>query len=395
MNFNINNISEINQNQNKINISNFQSLKDNSNIIKNTSGFINPIFLCFCHLKKFVNYFKHNQEINNLTDKSSLTYLFKNILDKIWPLNNQYNQNNENIITKYSSDINKTINNMTTLFKDKNNSTQPFDLVNFIIMTLHKELNKNNQNTSVIINSNFNSNQDQTNELVIWNNFLQKFQYENKSLISDIFYGTLHNKMQCPNCNVIKHNFEIFQFLIFGLENIKQFKINNILNMNLQSNNQQMLLNLECLNNLNSITIYDCFDFSNRMQTLNADNAIPCDKCGYTFSTYYRSVLYTPPEILILILDRSQKSTIKIEFLENLDLSNYIVHGKNLGYMFNLIGVVSQEGENGCYVAYCRNFDNNQWYRYDDKLVSRVTNFKNQIVDSGVVNILFYQKINN
>ena len=89
-----------------------------------------------------------------------------------------------------------------------------------------------------------------------------------------------------------------------------------------------MQLNLECLNTINSVSIYDCFDFSKRVQTLTGNDSIPCDRCNNTFSSYYQSVIYTPPEILILIFDRTKNSKIKLEFIEDLDLSNYIVKQK-------------------------------------------------------------------
>ena len=50
--------------------------------------------------------------------------------------------------------------------------------------------------------------------------------------------------------------------------NINQgFQMNNQQNINSQNyqmNNQQMLLNFESLNTMNSVTIYDCFDYQRR-----------------------------------------------------------------------------------------------------------------------------------
>ena len=106
--------------------------------------------------------------------------------------------------------------------------------------------------------------------------------------------------------------------------------------------------------------------------------------------SYYQTVIYSPPEKLIIILDRSQQSEIQLEFLEDLNLSNYIEE-KNLGTTFKLISVVTRE-ENKNFIAYCKNLNEQQWYRYDDNSISKINNFKNQIVHSGLVHILFYQK---
>ena len=382
-----NNNQQIDNNLNQkkpINAENYP--KENLKNDNNRCNYINLVIACFCNINKFMNYFKSHHDNDSLANnnKKSLTYLFKNIIRKLLSENNQLNS-----INKYSSDINQIISSLLPSFSNSNNHIEIKDFVYFIIMTLHNELNKKNY-----ISSNYVINPEQTNELIMWNIFSQKFINENKSIISDLFYGSFHIKMQCATCGIIKHNFEIFQFLIFNLENIKEYKINKLMNLNPELNTQQLQLNLNCFNNMNSVTIYDCFDFSSQVQNLSGDNAIPCDICKNLTSSYYQSVICTPPEILILIFDRSKKTGIKLEFIEDLNLSNYIEKAENTGYLFKLIGVVSQEGGNGKYIAYCKNLNNQQWVKYNNDSVAQINNFKTRIVDSGEINILFYQKCN-
>ena len=161
---------------------------------------------------------------------------------------------------------------------------------------------------------------------------------------------------------------------------------------NFQMDNQQMKLNYECFKNLNSVTIFDCFDYSSQIQTLQGVDAIPCDNCRISNNiSLHQTVIYSPPEILILILDRSQQSKIKLEFMEDLNLSNYIEEENFRNISFKLISVVTEE-ENKNFIAYCKNLNEQQWYKYDDNTINKVNNFKSQIVDSGLVHILFYQK---
>ena len=222
--------------------------------------------------------------------------------------------------------------------------------------------------------------------------FVKKFKNENMSIISGLFYGVNHFKIQCTNCNIIKHNFEIFPNLVFDLEAVKKYKINILMQKNFQMDNQQMKLNYECFKNLNSVTIFDCFDYSSQIQTLQGVDAIPCDNCRISNNiSLHQTVIYSPPEILILILDRSQQSKIKLEFMEDLNLSNYIEEENFRNISFKLISVVTEE-ENKNFIAYCKNLNEQQWYRYDDNTINKVNNFKSQIVDSGLVHILFYQK---
>ena len=365
-----NNNNNFNNNVNK-NLSNY-----NNNIIKS----IYPIILSICKINKLANYFSGNHEFSN-NNKQSLTNLLKKISEK-------NNNNNENPIKSYKAEINEVINKLYPRLNDKNKIVESKEFILFAISQLHKELNKaSNVNINMI-----NNNQDQTNQLAMFKIFAEKFQKENRSIISDLFYGTFHIEIKCARCGIIKHNFEIFSNLIFDLEAVKQNKIDvmmNLMNFNQPINNQQIQLNLECFKNLNSVNIYDCFDYSQKIYTLQDDDAIPCNYCGNGNKSYHQTIIYTPPEILILILDRSQQTNIKLEFIEDLNLSNYIKFN-DVGKMFKLISIIKEE--NGNFITCCKNLNEQQWYRYEENTISKITNFKSQIVDSGLVHILFYQK---
>ena len=106
------------------------------------------------------------------------------------------------------------------------------DLVNFIIMTLHEELNKiDKKNLQPITNNNFIVNQ--TNQQEIFRNFLENYMRENKSIISDIFYGATHTITKCSGCPYFKHNFESIFFLIFPLEEVRKFKLQQLMMQNM------------------------------------------------------------------------------------------------------------------------------------------------------------------
>jgi len=218
-----NNNNNFNNNANK-NLSNY-----NNNIIKS----IYPIILSICKINKLANYFSGNHEFNN-NNKQSLTNLLKKISEK-------NNNNNENPIKNYKAEINEVINKLYPRLNDKNKIVEPKEFILFAISQLHKELNKaSNVNINMI-----NNNQDQTNQLAMFKIFAEKFQKENRSIISDLFYGTFHIEIKCARCGIIKHNFEIFSNLIFDLEAVKQNKIDvmmNLMNFNQPINNQQMQL---------------------------------------------------------------------------------------------------------------------------------------------------------
>ena len=74
-----------------------------------------------------------------------------------------------------------------------------------------------------------------------------------------------------------------------------------------------------------------------------------------------------------------------------MDLKDY---AKN-GGIYELIGVINHLGEydsSGHFIAACKSPINNRWYRYNDSVVTNITNFKNDILDFGEPHVLFYKR---
>ena len=104
------------------------------------------------------------------------------------------------------------------------------------------------------------------------------------------------------------------------------------------------------------------------------------------------------PEILILLLNRGHgiEFNVKINFMEELDLSNYI-ELKNTGAKYKLIGVVTHIGESGMeehFISYCKDPISRSWNKYIDDVVSEVQDreFQNEIINNSIPYFLFYQK---
>ena len=159
--------------------------------------YMNATLQCFSHIEKFINFFKYHSQPLSIykSNPKSLTYSFKLLIDKLWPDNFDKNKASK---TYYSPHEFKTkISTMNSLFEGiaANDSK---DLVNFIIMTLHEELNKAQSNK--IISSGF---QDQRNQMQMFNSFIQSFGATNQSIISDLFYAVNCSMTQCLSCNSI------------------------------------------------------------------------------------------------------------------------------------------------------------------------------------------------
>ena len=344
--------------------------------------YMNATLQCFCNIEKFVNYFKYNKHlinsVRNDINKKKLSSAFKLLIEKLWPDN--YKQNK---VTHYAPyNFNKLIISKNPIFGgvEPNDSK---DLINFIIMTLHEELNKANNNINVNMIPSF---PDQRNQQLMLNNFIMNFKATNQSIISDLFYALNCSMTQCFSCGSVSFNYQTYFFMLFPLEEVQQHKL-SIYN---QFNNY-----INMFNN-SEINIYDCFEFSKKIIHMSEENAMFCNYCKQTCYGSICTVLTTGPEILIIIIKREKLNKVKINFVENLNLSNYIQFA-NTGVNYDLIGIISQLGENGLaghFIAFCKNPISKAWFKYNDAIVTPVTNFKSEVIDYANPYLLFYQKIN-
>ena len=94
----------------------------------------------------------------------------------------------------------KKIARMSPLF-EKMEANDAKDLVNFIIMTLHEELNRSLQTSN---NYNYSPNNVKINQIEIFNDFYQEYIKAFRSKISDIFYAIQETQTKCLNCKFVQ-----------------------------------------------------------------------------------------------------------------------------------------------------------------------------------------------
>ena len=170
----------------------------------------------------------------------------------------------------------------------------------------------------------------------------------------------------------------------------------NIFNMNPMLF-QQNLFNFQSqIQNNKIVDINDCFLYNQKIENFTGENSMYCNICRRQFDASYQTKLYTAPQILIIVLNRGKgiEFNVKLEFWEYLNLNNFI-ELKQTGCMYKLIGVVTHMGESGAsghFIAYCKSPIDNQWYKYNDDLVTKVYNFNQEIIDDAMPYILFFQK---
>ena len=348
--------------------------------------YMNATLQCFCHIEKFVNFFKYSQQVIQITkqDKKKLTSSFKLLMEKLWP--NNWNPNKFSNKKDYAPEEFKIkISKMNPLFRGvaANDSK---DLVNFIIMTLHEELNKADKKRQ--INTSTTTIFDQRNAQTVFNNYANNFMLENKSIISDLFYGMNCNTTQCGGCRVKTFNYQTYFFLVFPLEEVRKYKMSSQFAMNYSFN----------MFNNNEVNIYDCFEYDRKIEMMMGANTMYCNYCKQTCNSSMCTTLTTGPEILILLLNRGKgiEFNVKINFVIDLNLSNYIQYA-NTGCKYKLMGVITHMGESGMgghFIAYCLDpISGTNWHKYNDSIVTQVKDFQKEVIDYAMPYLLFYQKI--
>ena len=259
------------------------------------------------------------------------------------------------------------------------------DLINFLLERFHQELNVINTNIK-ISNNDINNNEyhqpDNTNELAMLKDFLEDFVKKFNSPISNLFYGILKIKTKCQGCNTIKYNFQIYSFFDFPLQEVNQYYYNL---------GKRPLLTKEGKNP--DIDLYECFEYNRKIDLMTGENQMYCNNCNKLCNAKYSTTLYSGPNYLIINLNRGKGGVYecKVNFPNQLNIFNYVDFKEGIT-VYELYGVICHIGPSsmsGHFVAYCRNRIDNQWYLYNDSIVTKCTSqFK---YNDGIPYILFYR----
>ena len=240
-------------------------------------------------------------------------------------------------------------------------ANDPKDLILFILETIHNELNmppnKDYSNDKIPNNLSFDE---------VYDDYLKNYLNENKSIISREFYGLVNSMTTCSNCQVTTHNVQSYNILFFPLEEVRKFKgyYNNI------------------------VSVKDCFDYYEKNEIYPS---FFCNHCtNYCQAYQFLKIIYAP-RTLIINLNRGIGLQFNVNILleETLNIEHY-VFAYNSHFFYKLIGVICHLGSNdmgGHFIAYCRNI-NNEWYKYNDFSVTKIT--FNEIKDNGMPYVLFY-----
>ena len=370
-----------NFNQEKLGISRFTKppLIGLANI--GATCYMNATLQCLSNIDALTNYFLIYQNVfSQNVIKYDLTNEYAKLVKNLW---------DENNVKKYYEpyDFKNKIGQKNPLFSGiaANDSK---DLILFIFQEMHKELNNFNM-SNINLNEMNNQIDDQRNEKGEYKKFFDDYYSANNSIIQNLFYGEQESFSICHNCNVKLYNFNVFSFLIFPLEKVRQY-----------------MLNIQT-DGLDKVTLKDCFEQYTSEEILSGENQMYCNYCHQNadYSTYNK--IYKHPEILVIILNRGNglEFNVEFEYPKIIKINEYINFDNNSNYddeediNYELIGLISHLGDSsmsGHFIAICKNPVDKKWYKFNDAIVSESSS--ELVSDDNLNNIpyvLFYKIISS
>ena len=308
----------------EINIPPLTSLKK----LDNTNYLINLILQYLSNSYYLISYFfnpqKENKILQNSKNNQNGIYLcppFLKLLDNLWK-NNIYQP----------KEIHETL---KKIMKNDYNSINPGQILNFIILELHKEL---------IFDKKFLEKPDGNfDKIKGYENFLKYVNYY-KSKLSVEFFSTFKIIKKPP-----------------GMPNFYLFDTSPVIEIYLDNGNSP---DLSLENNFKDL-------FKNHNEQINQ---------GYIKKT----IFYLPNQLIINInRGNSHRTLLYPKILE----SKYLLENMDLG-KYVLFCVIIKENN---YYAYIKNFINKNWYEYKDEVIKSV-NDENKVINKKNALLLIYQK---
>uniref|UniRef100_A0A672I420 Ubiquitin carboxyl-terminal hydrolase n=1 Tax=Salarias fasciatus TaxID=181472 RepID=A0A672I420_SALFA len=247
-----------------------------------------------------------------------------------------------------------------------------------------------------------------------------KRQKKYRSVISDVFDGTIVSSVQCLTCDRVSVTLENFQDIslpIPGKEDLAKLHSSTHQTSLVKAGScgeayapqgwiafVMEYIKSGCLDWFWGpvVTLQDCLAAFFARDELKGDNMYSCEKCKKLRNGVKFCKMQSLPEILCIHLKRfrhelmfSTKISTHVSFpLEGLDLQPFLAKDSSAQTSnYDLLSVICHHGtaSSGHYIAYCRNDVNNLWYEFDDQSVTEVSE---SCVQNAEAYVLFYKKSN-
>ena len=213
------------------------------------------------------------------------------------------------------------------------------------------------------------------------------------SILSENFIGIYKYQTYCDYCMQrvksygfqykYEYDYQAFYEITFNLSDINYYYKNSFQPTQRNTGfNNNYNINIERQN----IYLDQCFDYTYNKQNKKALIEY-CNSCFLNRSKSRYNLIYSPPNILTLILTNNEyNENCNFFFQDELNIKKYIINSNNNG-VYLLISCLCRHANTGNYICYCINPKNSYWYSYSDEGINKVE----EIDESAIPLILFYQ----
>ena len=352
------------------------------------SSCIGSVLSCLYNYSLLSQYFKNqNNEQNLMKNPNSISYAFLYGLNSL--LNSSLDIQNKEDWKNSIYKIRMILSKHNSIYHN-NNEINPRYFLSFLLGRIHKELNQkkgsyqnpfvslfsgeiNNQQQSIVNTINYSKKVDS------FNYFVNNFNENNNSIISNNFYGNMKTKTVCSKCQLITYSFTSFNFITFNLDLVQKYLVRH---------NYQNLMN--------QLNILNCFYIQNDT-LININNFSRfCRNCQTNQAHSERKQFCTFPRYLIICLDRGTdcENKTKIFYNDFLNLSNNYDNPNSFN-CFMLKGVVKRMDINNeeHYISLYYDFNQKSWIVRDDSQIKKINSFSDH--KEGYEVMIFYEALIN
>ena len=321
-----------------------------NNIEKNINNcYINASLQTFLHLNDFITDVRSINIKDNKKDNMKLTFEFKNLI-------NQYiNENNFIVRNINPIEIKKILSEINEKYK-YNYQEDANEFITIFLNEMMKEVKGIGIKDIKPIKI-----PDDDKSKIAFSKLEIKFFNENKSFLTNLFYGRFKKEIICPNDHIIKVNFEVYNMIQLPIKKEEENKE------------------------------YTIEEYLKKFQEKRIiESEIECEECKKNDFYYSRTTIYNLPYYIILLLNHqlikyNEHFTIDVkEFFEN--------KNENNNDKYELVGIIGYYGnyKTGYYFTKCKLNNENWIHYYSDKYFQVKSYLK---MDSREDAILFFKKI--
>ena len=340
--------------------------------INNNNSRTNSLIQLITSIKEIIDYLQKNKA--KFIEFSQIYVLTSTLINVITELYDKTKENQPYNLSKLKTVINFINPEINSTKSPK--STNEYFL--FLMDTLHEELKEKNQDDPIHKGLIKYDKINDTKEKAL-KNFLNEYNQYYDSIISRNFNWIRQTKIECVECNNSVYSFQSIPFLEFDLDEIHEYVITHQTEykqtISKYQNNKKLLVQkiseYRSKKMMQSISLYNCFDFYSKNNYNYKNDKIYCNYCKKETRYIINYFVYNSPNYFFIILTRKQN--INLDYPEEINLETFIEEEK-ANKKYKLFGTLINSSINNYekhYYSAIKNVDQT-WKKFDDENVSDI-----------------------